>query len=570
MKKNQLLQKLPFLVSLFLVSSFCFAQVTEEWVSRYNGPGNSVDIGNAVAVDASGNVYVTGLSRNAPGGFDDADYGTIKYNNAGGVIWVARYNGPAGRFDKGTAIAVDAAGNVYVTGWSTGTSGTGDNTDYATIKYNTDGVQQWVARYEGIAKLDDRAESIAVDVSGNVYITGYSGWSPTSGDAIDYATIKYNSAGVQQWVKRYNGPAGGRDIASSLKVDGAGNVYVTGGSGGIGTAGDFATIKYNTMGILQWVARYNGPANGRDFAASLAIDAAGNVYVTGESTGVKSNYDYATVKYNARGTQLWVARYNGPVNEQDLAHSLAVDASGNVYVTGYSDAMSGASFFNNDYATIKYNKLGIRQWVRRYDGPSGAQDVANALVLDAAGNVYVTGLSQNDPHGIDYTTIRYDATGTLQWLTIYNGPGNTGDYARAMTIDAVGNVYVTGESYGGATSIDYATIKYSQPPAIAKRPAPAKLSKDMPSRFQVSNYPNPVASTTRIQYELPYDGQVNIKMYDVLGREVATLVNANMKAGYYSTDFNAASHQNGVYYYKIIVKTEKKIFNQSRKILVLK
>jgi Secretion system C-terminal sorting domain/Beta-propeller repeat len=322
------------------------------------------------------------------------------------------------------------------------------------------------------------------------------------------------------------------------------------------------------MGILQWVARYNGPANGRDFAESLAIDAAGNVYVTGESTGVKSNYDYATVKYNARGTQLWVARYNGPGNDLDLAHSLAVDASGNVYVTGYSDAMAGATTFNNDYATIKYNKLGFRQWVRRYDGPSGAQDMANALVLDASGNVYVTGSSQNDPYALDYTTIKYDAAGTLEWLTIYSGPGSNSDYAIAMAVDASANVYVTGSSIGSTD--DYATIKYSQPPDIAKKPAPAKLSKDLPSRFRVSNYPNPVTSTTRIQYELPYDGQVSVKVYDVLGREVATLVNAGMKAGYHSTDFNASSIQNGVYYYKIIVNKEKKVFKESREILIVK
>ena len=262
MKKNQLLQKLSLLASFFLVSSFCFAQVTEEWVSRYNGPGNRLDIANAVTVDVAGNVYVTGLSENAPAAFDDADYATVKYDNAGAVVWVARYNGTAGRFDKATAIAVDAAGNVYVTGWSKGTSGTGDNMDYATIKYNAAGVQQWVARYEGIAKVEDRAESIAVDAAGNVYVTGYSGWTASGGAAgtPDYATIKYNSAGVQQSVKRYNGPAGGSDIARSLKIDATGNVYVTGGSSGIGTAGDFATIKYNTMGVLQWVARYNGPA----------------------------------------------------------------------------------------------------------------------------------------------------------------------------------------------------------------------------------------------------------------------------------------------------------------------
>ena len=94
MKKNQLLQKLILLACLFFLSFISLGQVTEEWVSRYNGPGTPTDIANAVAVDASGNVYVTGLSYHATG-FDDADYLTIKYNSAGDVIWVARYDGPA-------------------------------------------------------------------------------------------------------------------------------------------------------------------------------------------------------------------------------------------------------------------------------------------------------------------------------------------------------------------------------------------------------------------------------------------------------------------------------------------
>ncbi|MBK7253184.1 MAG: SBBP repeat-containing protein [Ignavibacteria bacterium] len=96
---------------------------------------------------------------------------------------------------------------------------------------------------------------MATDASGNIYVTGQS-----KGPTIfsEYATIKYNSAGVQQWVSRYNGPGSGNDIARSMALDGYGNVYVTGNSRGSVGFDDYATIKYNSAGDSQWVARYDG------------------------------------------------------------------------------------------------------------------------------------------------------------------------------------------------------------------------------------------------------------------------------------------------------------------------
>src|SRR4029077_7750140 len=113
----------------------------------------------------------------------------------------------------------------------------------ATIKYNSDGQQQWVARYDGPVNYTDKATAIAVDASGNVYVTGASSSNAGAG-GLDYATIKYNSAGQQQWVARYNGPGNYIDQARAIAVDGSGNVYVTGESYGP-TYSEYATIKYN-------------------------------------------------------------------------------------------------------------------------------------------------------------------------------------------------------------------------------------------------------------------------------------------------------------------------------------
>jgi uncharacterized delta-60 repeat protein len=438
------------LTALLLTLGQAGAQVHEQWVQRYNGPENSHDCARAIALDASGNVYVTGYSY---GSSTDFDYATIKYNSGGVQQWVQRYNGLGNGSDLAMAIAVDALGNVYVTGQSAG-SGTGR--DYATIKYNSGGVQQWVQRYDGPVNNDDMASAIAVDASGNVYVTGA---SDTSVMSSSYATIKYNSGGVQQWVQRHVGPGNGRDAASAIAVDASGNVYVTGYSqGSSGEGHDYATIKYNSGGVQQWVQRYNGPANRDDEASAIVLDASGNVYVTGYSClDPGCGTDCATIKYNSGGVQQWVQRYNGPGNSENDASAIALDASGNFYVTGSSNLDT-----NCDYLTIKYNSGGVQQWVQRYDGPGSFDDLASAIALDASGNVYVTGYSSGSDTVHDYETIKYNSVGVQQWGQRYNGPGNSYDAAFAIALDASGNVYVTGYSLGSGTSEDYATIKYVQ------------------------------------------------------------------------------------------------------------
>jgi len=208
------------------------------------------------------------------------------------------------------------------------------------------------------------------------------------------------------WVRRYNGPGNDVDLAKALAVDGSGNVYVTGGSGGSTSNYDYATIKYSSVGDTLWVRRYNGPGNNDDVATALAVDGSGNVYVTGRSVSSGTNFDYTTIKYSSAGDTLWVRRYDGPVNSDDYAYALAVDASGNVYVTGYSVG-SGSAL---DYATIKYKSNGDTAWVKRYNGPGNSSDEAYALAIDGSGNVYVTGYTDS-AGGINwnYATIKYSA-----------------------------------------------------------------------------------------------------------------------------------------------------------------
>jgi hypothetical protein len=427
------------------------AGVREVWVASYSGVFD--DEPTAMVVDGSGNVYVTGYTA-IP---DYSAYVTIKYSPLGQEEWSASYN-PPNAISGAAAIAIDHSGNVYVTGTS-GTFGSGDS-DYVTIKYNNSGQQQWIVRYNGGANSDDEATAIAVDASGNVYVTGHSGSSSS-----DYATIKYDRSGQQQWVEGYNGSGNGDDRPWEIAVDGSGNVYVTGSSLGPGTGTDYATIKYDNSGQQQWVARYSGTGNNFDSPTGMAIDASGNVYVTGISWVSAGVSDYATIKYDNSGQQQWVARYNGTGNGNDGASGIGIDSFGNAYVTGASTAPDNSP----DYATIKYNSVGQQQWAGRYRAPDSIGDFATAIAVSSSGNVYVTGQSSGD-----YGTIKYNSLGQQQWVTRYNGRGGFDTYARAIALDRRENVYVTGAIHQSAFQYDwdFATVKYvpNRIPLLQPRP----------------------------------------------------------------------------------------------------
>ncbi len=419
--------------------------------------------------------------------------------------WVGIYNGTGNSHDEAHALVVDDLGNVYVTGQS---SGSGTSWDYATVKYYSDGELAWTARYDGPASLMDMALAIAADASGNVYVTGYSRGSENNADVL---TVKYYPDGETAWTRRYNGPANSTDVGFDIAVDQYGNAYVTGCSRGSSSGKDYLTIKYYTDGTEAWVATYNGPQNGEDGANAIAVDDSGNVYVTGASSS------FATVKYDADGNEIWARRYTGPEGG-GYAHAIALDGSGNVLVTGmcghgdvvyqyatvkynsdgneiwartHSDELivnpggvafdigvggSGEVYVTGwmrhsgtmyDYGTVKYDSEGTQQWAATYHSWLDGCDGAEALSVDNLGNVYVTGYS-DDPelNADDYLTVKYDPDGSQLWTARYNGTGDSQDFANEVVTDGAGNVYVTGKATGSGTSLDYVTIKYVEYDAI--------------------------------------------------------------------------------------------------------
>ena len=438
------------LLMIILTHTIAIAQsVDTAWVRRYDGSSSQNDQVQDIAVDDSGNVYVTGGS----GGLGTwLDCVTLKYDACGNELWVGRYNGSMGSDDMAYDLALDDSGNVFVTGVS---SETWTGADYVTIKYYPAGDTAWARTYcapgepEG---LWDYSWAITVVASGNVVVTGQSMGLETN---YDYATIKYYSNGDTGWVRRYSGPGNSGDRALAVTADDSGNVYVTGGSGW--TNVNYATTKYDSSGNELWVRIYDGPGNSFDQACAMTVDASYNVYVTGQSWSGTYD-DYATIKYCANGDTGWVRRYNGPGDSTDHALAIEVDGFGNVFVTGYS-AGDGSDL---DYATIKYDSSGTQKWVARYNGPGNLTDKACALAVDLCGDVLVTGSSYGDGTYEDYATIRYDSSGNEVWVKRYNGLGDSADIASSIALDDSGNVYVGGKSWGSGTSFDYTTIKYVQ------------------------------------------------------------------------------------------------------------
>ncbi len=424
------------------------------WEKRYNGSNNSYDTATSLALDDSDDVIVTGTSQGSDG---KSNYYTAKYSaDSGALLWEKRAAAPTSQSSSAnaSAVAVDGAGNAIVTG----SLSSGSGADFYTVKYAANsGSLLWETRHNKIGSNIDSCAAVAVDGVGNIVAAGS---SQGAGTNRDYYTAKYAAAtGSLMWATRYNGPANDYDSASAAAVDGAGNVIVTGASAN-GVNNDICTVKYAaTTGSLLWERRYNGTGNGSDGASAVAVDAVGNVIITGSSQGAGANVDYYTAKYAAAdGALLWEKRYNGPANGTDVPIALGLDGGGNVLVTGQSRSASS----NTDYYTAKYAAAdGELLWESRYNGPANANDYANALAVDGEGNVLVTGYSNNSGSNPDYATVKYAAAnGQQMWVRRYNGPAIY-DYGYGVAVDGVGDVFVTGYSYGSSTDSDYYTAKYA-------------------------------------------------------------------------------------------------------------
>ncbi len=234
-----------------------------------------------------------------------------------------------------------------------------------------------------------------------------------------------------QWDKRFNGPVGS-DRGNSITVDSSGNVYVTGRSIGVNTNYDYLTIKYNPDGDTLWTRRYNGTANKSDEPVTIKVDNQGYVYVTGKTERVNGSFDIATIKYDSLGSLKWIALYNGTITTgDDLAYNVEVDEFSNVYIVGSSFDHYGSSNYTRGIV-IQYNHLGIQQWKANYG------DLVNKALIYDLDKLLIIGNS-----GIVYDIYELDANNGSQLLdypggTLFESFGTGND----MTLDDAGNIYV--------------------------------------------------------------------------------------------------------------------------------
>ncbi len=349
-----------------------------------------------IAVDGSGNAYVTGWTNGALGGPNagGSDYYLAKYDQSGTRLWLRQAGTSAA--DIAISLAVDGSGNAFVTGFTEGNLG-GPNSglsDAFLAKYDPSGTLLWT-RQTGTA-AEDWSTGIGLDQAGNAYLTGYTGGSlggPNAG--LDDAFLaKYDAEGNQVWIRQLGTSAA--EDGNSVAVDTAGSAYLIGWTSG-GLAGPNAGLvdafmaRYDSSGTLLWTRQIG--TTGKDYGYSVALDNAGNPYFSGYTDGslfgtTNGNIDVFLAKYDATGTALWTRQIGTAA--PDFGYGLATDSAGNPYICGATQgSLGGATAGGLDAFLAKYSTSGNQLWARHMGTPEAEQ--WNGIAVDASGGVFVTG-----------------------------------------------------------------------------------------------------------------------------------------------------------------------------------
>ena len=440
------------------------------------------------------------ISINSSGGDGGSSGGGGGQGRSGGSSSGFLVNFGVSGLDTDVAgVAIDSSDNIYITGTSQGanlfgknvTSGTTD--DIFVAKLNSSGVVQWVYAAGGTGR--DRGRKIALDSSGNIYVTGYywstvdfGGGNVTSNGNWDAFLLKLNSSGTFQWVKSYG--SNYNDLGRDVAIDSNDNIYMLGnyrgtvdfGGGDENGAvnGDIFLVKFNSSGVFQWV--YTAGASSADDSRALALDSSDNPYITGS---FQSTVNFGGGNITAANTDdLFILKLNSSGAYQNIYTSnifttqkgkgLAVDSSGNIYATG---TFSGTVDFGggnittsgNDIYLLKLNSSLAFQWVKRFAVDNGEASLALglAVTVDEDGNVYSVGQigstidlgggsqifgGQNDAY-----IVKYDSSGSFQWSkTFGSGSQNNIDKAQDIVIDSNGFVIAVGEVE--SQNIDFTSV----------------------------------------------------------------------------------------------------------------
>ncbi|MCX6270792.1 MAG: SBBP repeat-containing protein [Bacteroidetes bacterium] len=516
-----------------------FAQVPG-WLWAKCSSGSGMDLAYCITTDSQGNIYQAGRFDSYTLIFDTItltnsgyiDLFLVKYNANGHVVWAKTANGPGN--DEVRAVAVDPSGNIYISGefdgsflnFGTITLTSNGNADLFLARYDSDGNVVWARSTGGLST--ESSTSVACDLSGNVYITGEFGSSTITFDTITLTNhglylAKYDPSGNVLWAKCADGTNSG--YPGSVATDASGNCYVTG---------------------YFW-------------APSLTF---GSVTLTTADNG-----EIFLLKFNSQGDIIWGKSAGGPLTDNGC--SVAVDASGNVYVSGifYSPAimfdsifLTNASFsgINDDLFLAKYDAEGNVLWARSAGGTY--IDEARGVAVDGSGNAYITGIFNNPTLVFGSTVLSnagqddlfvtmYDANGNIKWAK--SAGGYYYDEVTAIALDALGSIYLTGQFKSNTLIFGPDTLMNTGLWNIflAKAGVIGVGMDEITDPLNVKAFPNPV--TDYLYVIVPQ--QSEIEMSDITGKVIKTI-----KTGETKTTLNVSFLSGGIYVLK--VKAENQVF----------
>ncbi len=473
-------QLLIFVLISLIININLYAQTVH---FAKSATGNQLDEGNGIAVDLNGNTYITGqfesatlnfgtvsITNNSTSGDEDAF--VAKFDPMGSCVW-AKSIGGADR-EYGSAIAVDAGGNVFVTGYYESTSfiiggttlnNTGDKDGFV-IKLDNAGNVLWAKGIGGT--YDDECTGISCDAAGNAYIIGFT-WSTTvsfgttsitSHGDVDVFTAKYNASGDVDWAKAIGGS--GDDRGRCIVADAAGNHFITGGyestsiDFGLSTLTNTETYKnymflakYDNTGCNLW-AKSAFSAGARTSGAGVSIDQSGNCYVGGTFDGTTATFGSYSItnakpggsnafiaKYNASGVEQWASNpISGPEGNQ--AYCITTDNDGYSYISGwftsptvtFGGIVLNSDAFADNIFLARYNPTGQVTHAYVFKGTGASGGYGNAICNDSNGNVFLTGYFEGSNMIFGPTTLTNTGSYDVYWTKVSVGATGIEAYIR--------------------------------------------------------------------------------------------------------------------------------------------
>lgn len=443
--------KTTFTLSTFFLAAFAAtAQVAPSWV-RFPAPSNyqnydAFDV--SAGTDTLGNIYTAASASDTTA--NAAQTMLVKYNAAGTRQWI-KYTGSYNASAFAVTVLVDKAGNSYVCGYSHVTS---NGLDFTVMKYDNAGTQLWAKYWDGGQQVNDYPAAATFDHSGNIVVAGSANFQGTA--QYDIAVVKYSPSGTQLASYVYNNTARNLDDkGKAVACDANDNIFITGHSYGASVR-EMITIKLNSAGAMQWIKRIPGSTSNDESGYGIVADAAGNSYVTGATS------DWVTIKYDPSGNVLWTSHYTQNGLNGDNVKKIMLDKYNNVITAG--DAFFGGGQFSNLVVNKLNNATGASLWSASYN--FGGIDVFRSAVLDTAGNVYVCGTHEANA-GYDLTALAVSAAGSVAWNTTYTSPlpADGRDDGYQVVVDKNRNMIVVGTAEtrgpGSDDAVDVVVLKYN-------------------------------------------------------------------------------------------------------------